>query len=148
LPPSSPSNECLQALAYHAALGLFHLRDWTFYEHKGDANFPFADIGTYQTYLKTRCNEFGYMRDLANAVKHAVLDPKKRPSTQMVGLANTEVQAVGAAFDPSSFSGDAFDTEIRTIIVSKTSPTEEVEFESAAEGVKQMWDQIFVQFNW
>ena len=29
-------------LAYHLAVSLFHLRDWTFAEHSGAANWPYA----------------------------------------------------------------------------------------------------------
>jgi hypothetical protein len=75
-------------LAYHLALGLFHLRDWTFWQYSGDPSFPFSSRGgDYQKFLERQSSDFGYMRDLANAVKHADLDPKKKPSTQMVGLA-------------------------------------------------------------
>ena len=129
-------------LAYHLALGLFHLRDWTFWEH-GDT-LGFKNIGDYQDHLENRCPDFGYMRDLANAVKHAELDPSKKPSTQMVGLANTELSF--AAFQPGAFQADAFQTE--TLIVSKTSPTEHVAFHKAADAVKAMWDQLFEQNGW
>jgi len=65
------------------------------------------------------------MRDLANAVKRGVLDPKKKPSTQMVGLAATNLSK--AAFQPSGFQNNAFQT--RTYIVSKTAPDQFVDFE-------------------
>jgi hypothetical protein len=101
-------------LAYHLALGLFHLRDWTFWQYSGDPSFPFSSRGgDYQKFLEQQSSDFGYMRDLANAVKHADLDPKKKPSTQMVGLANTEVSS--AAFQTGVFQEDAFQTRIMII---------------------------------
>ena len=119
-------------LAYHLAVSLFHLRDWTFAEHSGAANWPYATtIGNYQ-------------RDLANAVKHKELDASKRPSTQMVGLANTEVSM--AAFQPGAFQGNAFQT--RTVIVSETAPAKHVDFEKAADAVMSMWNKLFATHGW
>ncbi|MGC2077335.1 MAG: cyclic nucleotide-binding domain-containing protein, partial [Xanthobacteraceae bacterium] len=49
-------------LAYHLAVSLFHLRDWTFAEHSGAANWPYATtIGNYQRDLENLCGDFGYM---------------------------------------------------------------------------------------
>jgi hypothetical protein len=76
--------------AYHLALGLFHLRDWTFFQYSGGPRWPYKKkLEKYQEALEGQLSEFGYMRDLANSVKHAKLNPKWKPSTQMVGLANT-----------------------------------------------------------
>jgi hypothetical protein len=36
-------------LAYHLALGLFHLRDWTFWEYSGEPTMPHKTLGDYQT---------------------------------------------------------------------------------------------------
>ena len=130
--------------AYHLALGLFHLRDWTFWEHSGDRNWAHQNKGAYQTYLEQQCQDFGYIRDLANAVKHAELDPKKKPSTQMVGLANTAI--LSAAFQSNAFQQNAFQT--RTFIVSKTSPTQQVDFERAADDVMAMWNNLFAANGW
>ena len=132
-------------LAYHLAVSLFHLRDWTFAEHSGAANWPYATtIGNYQRDLENLCGDFGYMRDLANAVKHKELDASKRPSTQMVGLANTEVSM--AAFQPGAFQGNAFQT--RTGIVSETAPAKHVDFEKAADAVMSMWNKLFATHGW
>jgi hypothetical protein len=110
--------------SYHLALGLFHLRDWTFWEHSSEAGWPYGGLNVYQKYLESRCQYFGYIRDLANAVKHAELDPNKgKPSTEMVGLVNTEVSF--AAFQSGAFQSNAFQT--RTVINSQTSPTDRVE---------------------
>jgi hypothetical protein len=130
--------------AYHLALGLFHLRDWTFWEYSGEPNWPHNTLGDYQTYLEQQCNDFGYIRDLANAIKHAELDPKKKPSTRMVGLANTAVSS--AAFQADGFQNDAFQTQ--TVIVSKTSPTQHVDFQRAADAVMAMWDNLFAANGW
>jgi CRP/FNR family transcriptional regulator, cyclic AMP receptor protein len=132
-------------LAYHLAVSLFHLRDWTFAEHSGAANWPYATtIGNYQRDLENLCGDFGYMRDLANAVKHKELDASKRPSTQMVGLANTEVSM--AAFQSGAFRGNAFQT--RTVIVSETAPAKHVDFEKAADAVMSMWNKLFATHGW
>jgi hypothetical protein len=96
--------------AYHLALGLFHLRDWTFWEHGTTLGYGPKDIRQYQSYLESQCRDFGYIRDLANVIKHAELDPRKRPSTQMVGLANTEVSS--AAFQTGAFDSSAFQTQM------------------------------------
>jgi hypothetical protein len=131
--------------AYHLSLGLFHLRDWTFWEFSGGSNWKYGGtVGAYQTHLEAQCAEFGYIRDLANAVKHAELDPGKKPSTQMIGLANTEISV--AAFQPGAFDPGAFQT--RTFIVSTTSSTKTIEFEVAADAVKNMWDRIFAVEGW
>jgi CRP/FNR family transcriptional regulator, cyclic AMP receptor protein len=132
-------------LAYHLAVSLFHLRDWTFAEHSSAANWPYATtIGNYQRDLENLCGDFGYMRDLANAVKHKELDVSKKPSTQMVGLANTEVSM--AAFQPGAFQGNAFQT--RTVIVSETAPAKHVDFEKAADAVMSMWNKLFATHGW
>ena len=132
-------------LAYHLAVSLFHLRDWTFAEHSGAANWPYATTsGNYQRDLENLCGDFGYMRDLANAVKHKELDASKSPSTQMVGLANTEVSM--AAFQPGAFQGNAFQT--RTGIVSETAPAKHVDFEKAADAVMSMWNKLFATHGW
>jgi hypothetical protein len=115
--------------AYHLAVGLFHLRDWTFVEYSGEPGFAHKTLGDYQAYLEQQCKDFGYIRDLANAVKHSELDPAKKRSTQMVGLANTAVSS--ASFQAGSFQGSAFQT--RTFIVSKVSSTDSVDFEQAAD---------------
>jgi hypothetical protein len=130
--------------AYHLTLGLFHLRDWTFWQYGGEPNWPHKTIGDYQTYLDGQSADFGYIRDLANAVKHAELDPKKKPSTQMVGLANTEVSV--PAFQSGAVQDNAFQT--RTVIVSQTSSTKNVEFEHAADAVMAMWNKLFSDNGW
>jgi hypothetical protein len=132
-------------LAYHLAVSLFHLRDWTFAEHSGAGNWPYATtIGDYQRDLENLCGDFAYMRDLANAVKHKELDASKKPSTQMVGLANTEVSM--AAFQPGAFQDNAFQT--RTGIVSETAPAKHVDFEKAADAVMSMWNKLFATHGW
>jgi hypothetical protein len=129
--------------AYHLALGLFHLRDWTFSQYGDEPNWLHKTLSDYQTYLEGQSADFGYIRDLANAVKHAELDPKKR-STQMTGLANTEVSS--ASFQPGAFQSNAFQT--RTVIVSQTSPTKNVYFEDAADAVMAMWNKLFADNGW
>jgi hypothetical protein len=131
-------------LAYHLGLGLFHLRDWTFWEYGGTSTMPYSTMGCYQTYLESQCKDFGYIRDLANAVKHVELDPSKRPSTQMVGLANTKVSF--AAFSSTAFQPNAFKT--KTVIVSQTSPTDYVDFDKAADAVMSMWNRLFSTNGW
>jgi len=119
-------------LAYHLAVSLFHLRDWTFAEHSGAGNWPYATtIGDYQRDLENLCGDFGYMRDLA-------MDASKKPSTQMVGLANTEVSMAS--------KGNAFQT--RTSIVSETAPAKHVDFENAADAVMSMWNKLFATHGW
>ena len=130
--------------AYHLALGLFHLRDWTFWQYKGESGWKHGTLGRYQKYLEKQCSDFGYMRDLANAVKHAELDPTKRPSTEMVGLANTAVSSAG--FQSNAFQGDAFQT--KTFIVSQTSASQRVAFEQAADAVMNMWNELFRKNVW
>ena len=106
---------------------------------------PYATtISDYQRDLENLCGDFGYMRDLANAVKHKELDASKKPSTQMVGLANTEVSM--AAFQPDAFQGNAFQT--RTGIVSETAPAIHVDFEKAADAVMSMWNKLFATHGW
>jgi CRP-like cAMP-binding protein len=130
-------------LAYHLAVSLFHLRDWTFAEHSGAGNWPYATtIGDYQHELENLCGDFGYMRDLANVVRHKELDPSKKTSTQMVGLANTEVSM--AAFQPGAFQ--MFQTRIG--IVSKTAPDKHIDFEKAADAVMGMWNKLFAAHGW
>jgi len=130
--------------AYQLALALFHLRDWTHWENDGKPNWPHKTLGDYQTYLEGQCKEFGYIRDLANSVKHAELDAKKKRSTQMVGLANTQVSF--AAFQPDAFQNNAFQTQ--TMIVSQTSPTQQIAFEPAADAVMTMWNNLFSTHGW
>jgi CRP/FNR family transcriptional regulator, cyclic AMP receptor protein len=68
-------------LAYHLAVSLFHLRDWTFAEHSGAVNWPYAaTIGDYQRDLESLCGDFRYMRDIANAGEHKELDASKKPA--------------------------------------------------------------------
>src|SRR6266567_5811146 len=132
-------------LAYHLAVSLFHLRDWTFAEHSSAANWPYAStVGGYQRDLENLCAEFGYMRDLANAVKHKDVDPSKKPSTQMVGLANTGISM--AALQPGAFQDNAF--QKRTGIVSETATTQHVDFEKAEDAVMNMWNSVFATNNW
>jgi len=130
--------------AYHLALGLFHLRDWTFWQYRGEPNWPHRTVEHYQKHLQTRCQYFGYMRDLANAVKHAELDPKKKPSIQMIGLANAEVSFGGV--QPDAFQSNAFQT--RTMIISQTSATHRLEFGKAADCVMSMWNNLFAENRW
>ncbi len=132
-------------LAYHLAVSLFHLRDWTFAEHSGDVSWPYGPtMGQYQQALEGSCGDFGYMRDLANCIKHKDLDQSKKPSTQMVGLANTEVQM--ASFQPGTFQSNAF--QVRTYIVSETAPGQRADFEKAADAVMNMWTTLFATHRW
>jgi hypothetical protein len=132
-------------LAYHLALGLFHLREWTFWDaSRADPNWPHKSLNDYQSFLEKSCADFGYMRDLANSVKHVELDPTKKPSTQMVGLANTELAV--AAFQPGASQPNAFQT--RTMIMSQTAQNQWVEFEPAADAVMQMWNDLFAANKW
>ncbi len=132
-------------LAYHLTVSLFHLRDWTFWQYGHTANWPYSrTVGAYQSDLEKICTDFGYIRDLANAVKHAELNPSQRPSTQMVGLANTEISM--SAFQPGAFQDDAFQT--RTYIVTKTAPHTNVDFAKAADAVMQMWNRLFTANSW
>jgi hypothetical protein len=78
-------------LAFHLALGLFHLRGWSYWRAKGP-NWPFKkEGGDYQKHLEGQCSEFAHISDLANSVKHDVLKEGRR-RTRMVGLAGAEVQ--------------------------------------------------------
>ena len=128
-------------LCYHLALGLFHLRDWTFKQYSGTPNWPHKTPNDYQIFLEQQCSSFGYIRDLANAVKHAELD---QPSTQMVGLANTELS--GPAFQPGAFQGNAF--QVQTVIISEIGPKQFVAFEPAADAVMAMWNHLFSNKGW
>ena len=81
------------------------------------------------------------MRDLANAVKHAKLDPKQR-STSMVGLSNTGVS-------PGAFSrafSDAFQN--RGPIITHIPGSPPIYFAEAADKVKAMWDRLFIEHGW
>jgi hypothetical protein len=131
--------------AYHLALGLFHLRDWTFWEHRGDAGWIHQSLRAYQAYLESKCTDFGYIGDLANSVKHAELD-QSRSRTQMVGLANTEIFTANVAFQPGAFQGNTF--QMQTFIVSETAPAQSVKFEDAADAVMKMWNDIFAAQGW
>jgi hypothetical protein len=93
-------------------------------EHSGDANWTHKNQGDYQRYLKSQCQYFGYIRDLANAIKHA-----ENEKTQMVGLANTKISTTSPAFQASAFQSSAFQTQYRTMIVSQTSAADQVGFE-------------------
>jgi hypothetical protein len=130
--------------AYHLASSLFHLRDWTFNQYAGTPGFPVPTLADYQTFLKTQCSEFGYISDLANSVKHRVLNPTRKQNTQMVGLANTELSVGG--FQTGAFQTNAF--QVKTQIVTETAPANWVDFESAADAVKAMWDRLFANYNW
>ena len=129
--------------AYRLAQALFHLRDWTFNQYAGTPNFRFSSPGKdYQKYLEDQCDKFGYMRDLANAVKHAELDPNMRPSTTMTSLANTGVS-------PGAFSrafSDAFQN--RGPIITHIPGSPPIYFAEAADKVKAMWDRLFVEHGW
>lgn len=71
--------------AYHLAVGLFHLRDWTLWQYGAESSWAYGSTrGAYQTALEALCPSFGYIGDLANSVKHAELDPN-RQSTQIEG---------------------------------------------------------------
>ncbi len=131
---------CLR-LAYHLALGLFHLRDWTFWQYKRSPAWPHKEMNDYQKFLQRQCPDFGYVRDVANAMKHAELN---NPSTDMVGLANTEVQ--DSTFQSGAFQRNAFQTQ--TMIVSETGPGEFVRFEPAADAVMAMWNDLFSKNGW
>jgi hypothetical protein len=109
------------------------------------SSWPYSgNLSGYQRDLETICGDFGYIRDLANSVKHAELDPKQKPSTQMVGLANTEISQ--AAFQPGVFQSNAFQTQI--YIVSEIGPAQYVGFEKAADAVMSMWNNLFATHNW
>ena len=138
-------NETSLRSAYHLALGLFHLRDWTFYQYSKSGTWNFSNTQkAYQTELESLCPSFGYIRDLANAVKHAELDPKMKHSTTMVGLANTAVTSI--VFDPAAFENTSFQTQI--IIVTDIGTGIGLKFTDAAQKVKIMWDDLFAKNNW
>ena len=124
-------------LAFHLALGLFHLKDWTYWQYSNDPRWPLKKKKAYQKALEKRCPEFGYMRDLANAVKHA--EATQDPSTAMGSLGATRLAQ--AAFQSNAFQGNAFQT--RTYIISRTAPDQFVDFENAADSVMKMWDDLF-----
>ena len=128
--------------AYRLALALFHLRDWTFNQYEGTPNFIWSSATKdYQRYLEKQCDEFRYIRDLANAVKHAKLDPKQR-STLMVGLSNTGVS-------PGGFSRDWSDGfQNRVPIITKIPGSPPIYFSNAADKVKAMWDRLFIEHQW
>lgn len=129
--------------AYHLALSLFHLSDWTFQEFGQLGNWKFGrDTSVYQGQLEAGCREFGYIRDVANAVKHCVLERKTR--TQMTGA--KDVVVAGAAFDPGAFEASAFQT--KSTIVVRIAPNQAVNFEYVADKVKAMWDTLFEREGW
>jgi hypothetical protein len=123
-------------LAYHLALSLFHLKDWTHLQYSNDPRWPLKKKKAYQKALEKRCPEFGYMRDLANAVRHAEIT--QDPSTAIGSLGATSLSQ--AAFS-DAFQGEAFQN--RTCIVSKTAPDEFADFEKAADAVMKMWNDLF-----
>jgi hypothetical protein len=126
--------------AYHLALGLFHLRDWTFWQYKDTPTWPYPkNRNRYQEELERQCDAFGYIRDLANAVKHAELE---KPSTSMVGLACTEISK--GAFDRAAFDPNVFHTS--RIVSNVTSAP--IDFERSADAVMALWDRIFASNGW
>jgi hypothetical protein len=125
------------------ALGLFHLREWTLWQYSAAPGWPYKKKpGKYQKALEKQCRDFGYMRDLANAVKHA--EATQVPGTQMGKLSATKVSQ--AAFQPNVFQSNAFQT--RTYIVSRTAPDQVVDFEKAADAVMQLWNDLFASNRW
>jgi hypothetical protein len=128
--------------AYHLALGLFHLWDWTYWEFSGKPNWPYGSKEEYRAVLEAKCSYFGYMRDLANSVKHAEIN--RNPSTQMEGLASTSIMP--GAFDPRVFDPNVFQTE--PFIVSRVAPGEVIGFERAAKAVMRMWNAMFAAHEW
>jgi len=129
--------------AYHLALGLFHLRDWTFWQYSETPTWRYRNsVNDYQKELERLCSAFGYIRDLANAVKHAELDVTKKPSTAMIGLAATVISK--GAFDRAIFDPRVFQT---SRIVSHVSSSQ-VDFDNAADAVMAMWDEMFASNGW
>lgn len=132
--------------AFHVAIGLFSLRDWTKKEYPNIVRAYASHAGgNYQDYLERRCQSFAYIRDLANSAKHATLSD---PSTEMVGLANTAIQVAIGGFQPGAFQSNAFATVTRTYIASEAYPDQWIEFLPAAKEVMAMWDEIFLENGW
>jgi hypothetical protein len=130
-------------LAYHLALGLFHLSDWSFWQYRGEPGWPYKkELGKYQKELEGICSDFGYVRDLANSVKHAVLDGT-RASTKMVGLSTTQVQ-------PPAFSSKVFSRAFQTkgFITIEIGPDQHVPFGKTADAVMAMWNELFSSNKW
>jgi len=90
----------------------------------------------YQKALEKHCPEFGYMRNLANVVKHA--EATQNPSTQMGSLSATRLARAGSRAPssamPSRPAPTSFPRQRRmSLLILKR----------AADAVMKMWNHLF-----
>jgi hypothetical protein len=92
------------------ARSLFHFHEWMWRQCKGNLEAHFGKSlktpGSFLGEMEKIDSRFGYIRDVANASKHVVLDGQ--PSTSMKHIANTYIEQ--AAFQSNTFQRNAFQT--------------------------------------
>lgn len=114
LTAATVSGEGLEAAKYKAlrlgaaaAISLHHFSDVL--AHRPPENLPDfeGDVGIVRTWLAGfGTNEIGILRDTADALKHAVLDPNRQRDVQHSGLVLTTQRGYGMGhFGEGKFSG-------------------------------------------
>ena len=90
-------NESTFVNALNFATSLYHFHDWLHDQHRAalEARFgqPLPKPWNLWAEVEKAGQNFGYIRDLANASKHVVID--RKTSTSMSHIANTHIVSTG-----------------------------------------------------
>jgi hypothetical protein len=123
------------------ARSLFHFHEWMWRQCKAKLEAHFGKIlGTPRSLwaeMEKVDPRFGYIRDVANASKHVVLD--RQPSTSMTHIANTYIEQ--AVFQSNVFQSNVFQTGG----VKMQDGLDIVEFDKCAKALFNYWKELLAK---
>jgi len=119
------------------ASSLFHFHEWLFVNFEAHLHIelgvgqPFSNAGQFWGAVQATNQNFGSIRDIANASKHVRLT--RTPSTTMTHMANTSIQV--ATWDTAQWDNAKWDTPYAT----SKDAANDVLFDTCSEQLFQYW---------
>jgi hypothetical protein len=127
--------------AFHVACSLFHLRDWVYWDFKQSKGW--TEKGEVQQFLEGRCDEFRFIRDIANSSKHLRITSAGTP---VISAGQTFATITRESLNPVYDSALRYQGGSEVLVtVDQGNP---LRFAVIADKVLRMWNQLFEMEGW
>ena len=131
--------------AMHAALSHFHLHEWVFEEHKDNPSSVFncTNTETFKGYLISPiCEDFGLIKDVANAHKHFLLT---RGDPSITGAQDVTLSPP-TGWGEGGYGEGPWGGSPAVVIDMGSGPSRD--FFTALKNVHEMWTELFLEKGW
>jgi hypothetical protein len=132
--------------AFHAAVSLYHISDWVWgdYKHQPQRIFGATSLKKLQKSITAdECNDFGLIRDIADASRHFRLHETSPPARTVHSATDVTIRATGYGEGP--FGEGPFGGAPRVIV--DTGPGVR-HLSAITKNVYEMWERLFEQMSW